>query len=89
MIGEAGKPTLGLLELISFKTGCMYLSDLHQSHQLLFIQHAIREIPVEEFSLQEWNDAVEYITGEKVCFSGQKQAALFLQHHKTSGRGVI
>ncbi len=63
---------LGLLDYLVIKTGCMYLSDLSQKEMLCEIQHAVRELDPEAFSLWEWNDAVAYITREPVSFSWQR-----------------
>jgi hypothetical protein len=46
---------LGLLDYLVIKTGCMYLSDLSQKEMLCEIQHAVRELDPEAFSLWEWN----------------------------------
>ena len=42
---------LGLLDYLVIKTGCMYLSDLSQKEMLCEIQHAVRELDPEAFSL--------------------------------------
>lgn len=44
---------LGLLDYLVIKTGCMYLSDLSQKEMLCEIQHAVRELDPEAFSLWE------------------------------------
>lgn len=72
-------PMLGLLEQLSFRTGCMYLSDLHTPALLPLIQHAVRNISPQDYSLWEWNDAVHYITGQKHSFENQAEAAAFLK----------
>lgn len=56
---------LDLLEVLQYKTGCMYLSDLHNPDNMHLVRHALREIIPEFFSLREWTDAVCYITGQK------------------------
>lgn len=71
---------LGLLDYLSFKAGCMYLSDLHNQENLLFVQHAIRGIAPALFSLEEWNDAVQYITGENVSFPSREEAVQYLMN---------
>lgn len=74
--------TRGLLELLAFKTGCMYLSDLHRADCLYRIQNAVSAISPEEYSLWEWNDAVYYITGKESFFRSQKRAASFLKSYE-------
>lgn len=81
---EKSEITLGLLEFISFKVGCMYLSDLHQPNLLPLIQHTIRGLSPRQFSLWEWNDAVQYITGKEGVFPDQEQAASYLLSYKTN-----
>lgn len=81
-MGKTETDGIGLLELISSKAGCMYLSDLRQPGLLSIIRSVVRDISPEQYSLWEWNDAAVYITGEKVFFRNQKQAAVFLQSYK-------
>lgn len=73
-----GKRCLGLLEYLSFKVGCMYLSDLRYSKHLYNIKHVLRSIDPNIYSLKEWNDAVNYITGEKYEFDNVNEALDFL-----------
>ena len=74
---------LGLLDYFSFKAGCMFLSDLHGPDKLLFIRDALQSIDPSQFRLEEWNDAVSYITGRNISFSSSEQAAEYLlSYHK-------
>ena len=70
----------GLLETLSVQVGCMYLSDLHLPSNLPLIRHALRKISPESFSVREWNDAVCYITHQKVCFASQQEAFHYLMN---------
>lgn len=72
----------GLLEILAFRSGCMYLSDLHQPERLPAICRALRHIPPQQFSLWEWQDAAAYITGEALSFESQKQAAEYLKKYQ-------
>ena len=72
------KSYLGLLENLSFKVGCMYLSDLRYNENLYNIQHELRSIDPNIYSLKEWNDAVNYITGKDVSFDNSETALEFL-----------
>ncbi|MCR2032919.1 hypothetical protein [Anaerofustis stercorihominis] len=72
------KSYLGLLENLSFKVGCMYLSDLRYNENLYNIQHELRSIDPNIYSLKEWNDAVNYITGERYEFDNVNEALDFL-----------
>lgn len=69
---------MGLLEVLAFKSCCMYLSDLHNRGNLSSIQHAVREIDPEQYGLEEWNDAVRYITGKDVTVSTREEAVRHL-----------
>lgn len=72
----------GLLELLAFRSGCMYLSDLHQPGLLSAIQRALQNIPPKQFSLHEWQDTVAYITEREVSFGSQEQAADYLKNYR-------
>lgn len=88
MVGEAensgknGKHASGLLEFIAFRAGCVYMSDLHKPQYLPAIRHTVRRVAPELYSLWEWNDTVQYITGMSGHFQDQEQAALFLQTYE-------
>ena len=73
-----GKNNLSLLEYISFKVGCMYLSDLRCNSHLYNIQHELRSIDPYDYCKNEWNDAVNYITGKDVSFDNSEKALEFL-----------
>ena len=69
---------LGLLDYISFKTGCTFLSDLHDRRNLPYVQSAVLRLKPSLFGLEEWNDAARYITGEDVDFKTREEAARFI-----------
>lgn len=69
----------GLLELLAFKAGCLYISELRCLRRLPMLWHAIRSISPEQYSLREWSDAVQYITGQEYVFQDQIQAAALLE----------
>lgn len=74
-------PAAGLLDVLVSQTGCMYLSDLHNPNFLPAVQRALCRISPEQFELREWQDAVEYITGERFSFKSPKQAADYLKNY--------
>ena len=78
---------LELLEYLSLQAGCMYLSDLHQPWYRFSIQHALRGLSPEWFSLKEWNDAAAYITQRDRSFETEEQARQFLLDYCTSPGG--
>lgn len=73
---------LGLLDYIAFKSGCVFLTDLHESKNLLFIRTALHSIDPSLFRLEEWNDAVAYITGKDISFQSGEQAMEYLLSYK-------
>lgn len=75
---QANSSSLGLLDILAAKNGCMYLSDLAGAGRSAILPHHLWELRPEEFSLREWEDAVQYLTGEKLTFSSQEQAREYL-----------
>lgn len=69
---------LGLLTYLSLQAGCPYLSDLPQRRYRFSIQHTLRGLPPEWYSLQEWNDAAAYLTRQNRSFETAEQARQFL-----------
>ena len=54
-----------LLELLALEMGCMYLSDLRylSPERREDLARKLKEIPLRERDVREWNDALEYLTG--------------------------
>ena len=73
--------SMELLDYLSAKAGCMYLSDLHRVNNFLAVHHALRELPPDTFSVKEWNDAVRYITGEQHDFFSSDEAEKYLAEY--------
>lgn len=69
----------GLLETLSVKAGCLYLSDLHQPDRLILVKHALYKMDPDRYSIREWNDTVNYITGQSLCFKDQAEAVEYLK----------
>lgn len=76
----------GLLEYIAEQTGCDFLSDLHCA-KWKKVQEALLQANTKTFSLEEWNDAAKYLTGEKRCFRTSTEAVNFLLNRKNNERG--
>ena len=68
---------MGLLDILAAKSGCMYLSDLSKGKTLI-LPHVLMGIKADDFSLWEWEDAVFYLTGEKLSFETPEQAKQYL-----------
>lgn len=73
----SGRPAC-LLEVLQFRVGCMYLSDLHIPANLPLIRQQLQRIDPACFAVEEWNDAAAYITGERVQFGSCADAAAYL-----------
>ena len=69
--------TMGLLDILAAKSGCIYLSDLSEGRALL-LPHYLRELDADAFSLREWEDEVSYLTGEERSFETPEQAKQYL-----------
>ncbi len=74
---------LELLEQLAMDTGCSYLSDLHQPERQLGIRILAPHISTQAYTLQEWEDAVEYITGVRRRFHSVSQAQEFLSCYRS------
>lgn len=68
---------MSLLEELAGQLGCMYISDLHRAERRE-LRCCLRTVHAEAYSLWEWNDAAQYLTGREKRFSGQKEAKKFL-----------
>ena len=55
--------TLSLLDYLSHRAGCEYLSDLPYTTgwQRTRLTRALEDIPPEAASLHDWNDALQYL----------------------------
>lgn len=67
-----------LLLALSEKTGCMYLSDLKFIQDKKRIKSALQHFEAHDYSLQQWNGAVEYLIGQKKEFTSSNEAKNFL-----------
>jgi hypothetical protein len=65
-----------LLEYLTFKTGCMYMSDLPYCRWRL--PSAIRNIPENRYPVTAWDEAVAYIYRFDKRFKTVKEAKEFI-----------
>lgn len=63
-----------LLEQLSIRMGCQYLSDLRGTKRRFQCCSVLAEIPAEAYTTNAWNDAISYITGEKTEYTTQEEA---------------
>ena len=83
-----GSGRTDLLEQLSARMGCQYLSDLRGTKRRFQCRAALDEIPAEEYTTETWNDAIYYITGEKTEYSTSTEAkkGLMIRLEKNSQR---
>ena len=57
---------MGLLDRLAAQSGCEYLSDLRRLEKGARVRLAgiLREVASGDAALEEWNDALRYLTGE-------------------------
>ena len=67
-----------LLETLSQKVGCIYLSDLHAPANRQAVLQAVRQVVSGKYSTQAWNDAACYITRETCDFENEEAVKRFL-----------
>ena len=60
-----GKHAPPLLELLAYRAGCEFLSDLHTLELSVRKRLArfVADLPPEAAGLREWNDALKYLSG--------------------------
>ncbi|HUM85248.1 MAG TPA: hypothetical protein PLN48_16035 [Lachnospiraceae bacterium] len=79
-----------ILSVLSRKTGCTYISDLHFADAGLILS-AISNIPEERYSLSEWKDAGNYLTGSSREYKDAAEARNYILGwlKRKSGRRCI
>ena len=65
---------LSLLDRLSGRMTCLYLSDLRflTEGRKVLLAEEIAQIPVGEYTLAVWNDALEYLTGAQPCDNAEQ-----------------
>lgn len=72
---------MGLLERCTEEVGCTYLSDLRylDTKARFRLAGAVEQIPPGDYSLAEWNDALDYLAGgEPAPSTGEAKQRLLL-----------
>ena len=73
---------IDLLDYLSLRCGCMFLSDLRFVHsdpeKTRALCVCVCHMPPNECTLHEWNDAASYITGKNVSFLNESAAKEYL-----------
>ena len=57
-----------LLERLAEKLGYDYISDLHIMNNYDDMLKILEDISPDEYSLGEWNSAVQYCCGKRLCW---------------------
>ena len=65
---------LGLLDYLAYEAGCLYLSDLLNPYYWPSVRQALQRLDSRMYSLWEWNDAAEYLTGGTHMYTQSVQA---------------
>jgi len=67
---------LSLLDVMSLHMGCEYLSDLRflDKTQRAALAEKLKSLPVRAADLHDWNDALEYFTGDHQSKATTEQA---------------
>lgn len=64
----------GLLNDVAAELGCICLSDLRSDQLRESTMKEIEKIDPDEYDLLEWNDAVDYLTGNTMAFKSASEA---------------
>ena len=73
--------SVGLLDLLQERTGCIYISDLHDARYAKSILQVVRGIDADGYTSKMWSDAVNYIIGTSESFETTDAAIAFLCTH--------
>lgn len=67
---------LSLLDTLAMQMGCDYLSDLRflDGAQRAALAEKLKRIPAQTSDLHDWNDALEYLTGDSRPRADAEQA---------------
>jgi hypothetical protein len=69
---------LGLLEFLHYRTGCMFLSDLHWTQDMESVQRVLRNVEPNRYEVGEWEEAIDYLSGIRKSFSSSAEAKQFI-----------
>jgi len=67
-----------LLETIAMMAGCKLISDLLYTQNPQWITSAVNALDVNDYPLDQWNDAAGYLTGTRVSFDDSQKAKEYL-----------
>ena len=81
---------VGLLEILAFRSGCMYLSDLRflSPEQRRYLAQRLDRLTPRQEDIREWNDALNYLTGappEDTAQAAKDRLVHFLSQPRGAG----
>ena len=84
---EKHEPGGHLLDYLTKATGCLYLSDLRQltAADCSQMEAVVMKLSVHDADLQEWNDALHYVTGKPPVESGKRARSQLLKWLRQRG----
>lgn len=61
--------SLSLVDYLAAQLGCEYVSDLHFLDALdrLRLTHVVSKLSPDDWPLEEWNDALEYVANKELA----------------------
>lgn len=69
-----------LLELILQKAGLQYISDLSNGAKKESVRRAVKEIPYDQYDLEEWRETIYYLTGGTVELNTQEEIINYIDN---------
>ena len=66
------------MDILHERVGCDYISSLRNPIYFPLLYAALSRIRADDFSMWQWQDAVQYITGSSVRFDSSQQALNYL-----------
>ena len=76
--GSATKRSESLLDLIAKEAHCDYLSDLHSLYLKGQLSAPVSRIAEDRSGVQQWTEAVSYITRRTLSFTSVQEAQQYL-----------
>lgn len=69
----------GLLDYLAEKSGCAYLSELREGTKKEKIRKVLMSLHADRYSMEDWQDAAEYLTESEQKFEDKKSAKAYLE----------
>ena len=69
---------MGLIDILHERVGCDYISSLRNPIYFPLLYAALNRIRADDYSMWQWQDTVQYITGSSVRFNSSQQALNYL-----------